>query len=105
MNTSSETYDFYIQKKENYLDLKKLNENIIAEYKINLPVDSELYELKRKVEYNESMINGLEPKENYAVYYWWIIIGLSLTLIIINWLDNKRKTTHNNGSCCTTIIF
>tara|TARA_R110000850_G_scaffold18580_4_gene57132 strand:+ start:279871 stop:280167 length:297 start_codon:yes stop_codon:yes gene_type:complete len=97
MNRSSENFNFYIQKKENYLELKKLNENIIAEYKINLPLDSELYKLKRKVEYDESMINGLGPNKDFAEYYWWFLIGLSLTLVVVSWLGNKRKTTNNNG--------
>lgn len=97
MNISNENYDFYIRKKDNYLELKKLNENIIANYKIEIPLDSELYELKRKVEYDEYMINGKAPHKNFTDYYWWLFIGLSSFLALINWLVNKRKSTNNNN--------
>lgn len=82
--------DLFIQKKENYSELKELNERIISDYQINLPVESELHKLNQKIEYNEYMIDGLESTSVFADYFWWILIGLVLCSLFLWWSSNNE---------------
>ena len=90
INQYDKITNFYIQKKENYSDLKKLKNEILDENEIDLKSNKLLYELNEKIEYEEYMINQLEPNLKIAKHYWWVIIALILTLAIIGWRNNKH---------------
>jgi hypothetical protein len=90
INQYDKITSFYIQKKENYSDLKKLKNEILDENEIDLKSNKLLYELNEKIEYEEYMINQLEPNLKIAKHYWWVIIALILTLAIIGWRNNKH---------------
>lgn len=92
INRYDEINDFYIQKKENYADLKKLNNEILKNYHIDLTDNEKLSELKRRVEYDEHMISGLEPNTEIAQYYWWILMGMSWVFILAKWIE--KNATH-----------
>ncbi len=86
-----EINSFYIQEKENYTDLKKLNSEILKFYNVDLTNNNKLNELNKKIEYNEHMINNLEPYTEFAKYYWWILIGLTWILILSIWINRKSE--------------
>jgi hypothetical protein len=84
-----EITEFYIQKKENYADLKKLNNDIIAVYGIELNHKT-LDKLNQKIEYEQYMIDRLEPNLKIAEYYWLILLGLGWGLIMISRINKKK---------------
>lgn len=89
LNQYNEITEFYIQKKENYADLKKLNNDIIAVYSIELNHKT-LDNLNKKIEYEEYMIDRLEPNLNFVEYYSLIMIGLGWGLILIGRINKKK---------------
>jgi len=95
INKYDEINDFYIQKKENYTDLKELNNEILKNYQIDLTDNEKLSELKRQVEYDEHMISGLEPNTEIAKYYWWILMGMLWILILTKWIGKKYNSSEN----------
>lgn len=98
INQYDKIADFYIQKTENYADLKKLNEEILNYYQIDLQTNEKLYDLSRKVNYNEHMITGLEPNTENAKNYWWYLMGVFWLVIISRWIDNINEPTVNETS-------
>ena len=98
INQYDKIADFYIQKTENYADLKKLNEEILNYYQIDLQTNEKLYDLSRKVNYNEHMIAGLEPNTENAKNYWWYLMGVFWLVIISRWIDNINEHTVNETS-------
>lgn len=95
LNEYDDINDYYIQKKENYSDLKELNTQILDIYKIDLKSNEHLVELKMKVEYDENMINALEPNTKLAEHYLWFLIGFSWLIILSKWFGDSLKPTKN----------
>lgn len=98
INQYDEIADFYIQKTENYEDLKKLNEEILNYYQIDLETNEELYELSRKVKYNEHMITELKPNTEDAKNYWWYLIGVFWLIILNRMIDSINEPSVNETS-------
>jgi hypothetical protein len=96
LNQYNEINNFYIQKKENYSDLKKLNNQLLEMNQFDLNTNKEFKELSRKVEYEEQMIMALEPNPEMAEYYWWILIGMCWFFILSNWLIKKYQKPEKN---------
>ena len=96
LNQYNEINNFYIQKKENYSDLKKLNNQLLEMNQFDLNTNKEFKELSRKVEYEEQMIMALEPNPEMAEYYWWILIGMCWFVILSNWLIKKYQKPEKN---------
>jgi len=95
VNQYNEINNFYIQKKENYTNLKKLNNEILDTYEIDLKANEELYELSRQVNYDEHMISGLEPNSEAAKNYWWILISVFGLVLLIKWIDYIIEPSEN----------
>lgn len=100
ISTYNEVNDFYIQKKENYKDLKALHTQVIEHYQIDLDENENFKELKRKIEYKEHMINGLEPNVEVVQYYQPVFAALFWTMLLAIWINHswqkrKEKTTEN----------
>ncbi len=95
VNEYDDINDYYIQKKENYTDLKQLNAQILDIYKIDLKSNEQLVELKMKVDYDEHMINASEPNTQFSEYYLWILIGLCWLFILSRRLGNSKKPAKN----------
>ncbi|WP_111671966.1 hypothetical protein [Algoriphagus litoralis] len=86
----NEITKFYIQKKENYTDLKKLKNDILEVYGIELNQKT-LENLNQKIEYEEYMIDRLEPNLKIAEHFWLILLGLSWGLILLSWSNKKKE--------------
>jgi len=95
VNRYNEINDFTIQITENYADLKKLNNEILDLYEVDLKENEKLNELNRRVLYNEHMASALGPNTESAKNYQWIFIGLIWLLILIKWIYDKIKPSQN----------
>ena len=95
VNRYNEINDFTIQITENYADLKKLNNEILDLYEVDLKENEKLNELNRRVLYNEHMASALGPNTESAKNYQWIFIGLIWLLILIKWIFDKIKPSQN----------
>ena len=91
INQYIEINDFYIQKKENYSDLKTLNKRLLEMNQFDLNTNKEFKELSRKAEYEEHMINALEPNPEIVKHYWWILIGMAWFCKLNEWIKKRYQ--------------
>lgn len=89
LNQYNKINEFYIQKKENYSDLKTLNKRLLEMNEFDLNTNKEFKELSRKVEFEEHMINALEPNPEIVKHYWWILIGMGWFFIFREWIKKR----------------
>jgi hypothetical protein len=87
--------DFYTYKSESYADLKKLNDEIIDFYQVDLRANDKLDQLSFKVTFNENLMSAREPKIGNVNFFWWILIGGFFLVMLVGWINSKIKASES----------